>query len=161
MKKNLFVALALFLGLSITSCQKSADQPKADGAQEATTETVAEAPADDNGMPTELGQLIEKAKAEGNSWTEDQWKAAITNCLKAALPMVKFIEEMTKTMEKDPVAAAEMIEKAEKEHPEYKVIEKQLDEFEEITEKSEVASKLMNSVFLKKVKAEIGFPEEI
>ena len=93
MKKMFFVAIvALAMGLGMTSCKQNA--ASGDAAQADQTEQ-AETPAD----PVEaLTALMEKAKAEGANWTEEQWKENFKQAVIAAKPMFVELCAVTKEM---------------------------------------------------------------
>ena len=109
MKKMFFVAIvALAMGLGMTSCKQNA--ASGDAAQAEQTEQ-AEAPAD----PVEaLTALMEKAKAEGANWSEDQWKDNFKQAVIAAKPMFAELSAVTKEMkaaEGDEAKALELLGK--------------------------------------------------
>ena len=93
MKKLFLVAIvALAMGLGMTSCKQNA--ASGDAAQADQTEQ-AETPAD----PVEaLTALMEKAKAEGANWTEEQWKENFKQAVIAAKPMFVELSAVTKEM---------------------------------------------------------------
>ena len=91
-KMFFFFILALAMGLGMTSCKQNA--ASGDAAQADQTEQ-AETPAD----PVEaLTALMEKAKAEGANWTEEQWKENFKQAVIAAKPMFVELSAVTKEM---------------------------------------------------------------
>ena len=85
MKKTLVVMMAFVLGLAITSCKQA---PKAAEAAEAAAADPAQT----------LTELVEKAKADGAKWSVDEWKDAFKTAMTAVAPMMKEVQDLTKSV---------------------------------------------------------------
>lgn len=95
----------------------------------------------------ELKDLIQKAKTQGATWTEAQWKDAIKEATKALAPMMKDITEITKNAKKaeedgDEDAIAKLMQDIGNIEVKYKEIDTLIDEFDAICESNEIAKKL-------------------
>ncbi|MBR5688512.1 MAG: hypothetical protein IKX36_11255 [Prevotella sp.] len=130
------------------------------------------APADDlpvvigdtSGSP-ELAKLIEKAKAEGGTWNEEQWKKAFREAISHMAPMMKEISSLSKKAEalgdKEDVAAMLKLQKeAEAIQAKFGGVAKQIEEFGKVAESFEIGKKLSNDDELEKeIFKEFGLDE--
>ena len=139
MKKFLTIVMLMVLGLSLTSCGEKA-LSELSGAE-----------------------IIEKAKADGANWTEDQWKDAIKGMLKEMKPMFEAMSKIKEDMEneKDPAKALAALGKIQEEAKKYEDLDKNFREFNKLAKSSENGKKaLADEEWGKQVLKELGMPED-
>lgn len=129
MKKFFVVAIvALAMGLGMTSCKQNA------ASGEAAQTEQAEAAGD----PVEtLTALMEKAKAEGANWSEDQWKENFKQAVIAAKPMFVELSAITKEMkaaEGNEAKAMELLGKMSQVAEKYKGIDSLFSAYGEVAQ---------------------------
>ena len=129
MKKFFVVAIvALAMGLGMTSCKQNAAGGEAAQAEQA------EVAAD----PVEtLTALMEKAKAEGANWSEDQWKDNFKQAVIAAKPMFSELSAITKEMkaaEGNEAKALELLGKMQQVAEKYKGIDSLFSAYGEVAQ---------------------------
>lgn len=146
---------ALLLCVSMVSCNQKQEAQPADAAADSTAQ-VAEAAAE---QTPDLAAIIEKAKAEGANWTEDQWKEALGQSLLAVKPTLVKMQELAKKLEGgDTSAAAEMAAFTESE--EAKKFEADMKAFDEIVEKNPIAKKISeDEAWVNEFKEKNGIPD--
>ena len=150
MKKILFGMMALAMMFTFNSCKDT----KAPAENTEATEEVAqeETPA----TPT-MEELIASAKADGATWTVDQWKDAFRNVAINVKPMMDELKEMMELMEKDPTKAMEMAQGLE---TKYEPLNKLMEEFSAIAEGTENGKKVSeDEEFQKQIEEEFDFPD--
>ena len=106
-----------------------------------------------------LKAVVEKAKAEGANWTEDQWKTAIKDATKAMKPMLLEANELQKKAEaaKTDEEKVAFISEAAKMMEKYKDLEAQMTEFGKLIEGNPIAKKLNDDkAFEAEVEKELG-----
>jgi hypothetical protein len=152
MKKLLFAMFAFALCLGMTSCKDDANKGK-DGDNKEVTEK-AEAAA------VSLADLVAKAKAEGDKWSADEWKAQIKNFFTAAKPMVEEIKALQTEADnagEDVSKAAEVAGKMAELLKKYEGDMASMEEFGNILEQSESAKAIMeDEAFEEEMKKEFG-----
>lgn len=164
--KKVFVGLfVMAAAICFTSCK---NEPKADAnaPKDGDKQEVKAPEATPEAEPAvDLAALLEKTKAEGEKWTEDEWKAMFKDAMKAAKPMMTEMADMQKKLEEamtkgDEAAAKKLMEDMENIGKKYEDVQKQLEEFEKITDKNPIAKKLNNDeAFQKEVAKELGMEE--
>lgn len=154
MKKIFVMMFAFVIAMGMYSCKNGAAPAgeKADSTQVAPEQQQEETP--------DIAALIEKVKAEGADWNEDQWKDCFRQSMLAIKPMMVEIETLTKQMEEDPAKAAEVMAKMEEIQKKYEGLEQQMDELDELFKANPIAKKLNDDEeFIKKLKEEVGLPD--
>ena len=118
------------MGLGMTSCKQNAASGEAAQAEE----TEQAAPAD----PMEaLTALMEKVKAEGANWTEDQWKENFKQAVIAAKPMFVELGAITNEMkaaEGDEAKAMELLGKMSEVAKKYKGVDSLFSAYGEVAQ---------------------------
>lgn len=113
----------------------------------------------------DLKDLIQKAKTQGATWTEAQWKDAMKKATKAMSPMMKEFSELTKKAKKaeedgDEEAIAKLMQEIEKIDAKYKEVDTLLEEFDAICESNAIAKKLSaDDVFQDEMLKELGLED--
>lgn len=106
---------------------------------------------DYDAMEAELTKIVEKARIEGENWTEDEWKTQFVNALSTTKPMlVKFaeIQEVIKqadAQDEDDIDLSSfmgLMQEFESHQTQLDRIQKLLDEFGEIADKTENGKKV-------------------
>ena len=153
MRKLFFAMFALLLSASMVSCNQKQEAPAEPNADSAKVEAPAAEETPD------LAVIVEKIKAEGANFTEDQWKETIGQALLAAKPvLVKMQEIMNKVNAGDANAAAEMEKFAESE--EAKKLDVDIDAFEKVIESFPAAKKIYeDKAWVKEFKEKNGLPD--
>ena len=105
---------------------------------------------------SDIRGLIEKAKAEGENWTRDEWKEAFREATKAAVPMIKEKIELSKRYEeayiKEDKDLMAQLEKEEKDFKvKYKDLTDQLEDFDDIARESKIGNKVRKDKEFKKI----------
>lgn len=111
----------------------------------------------DNLKKMSLDEIVEKAKTDGDSWTEDQWKDALRGAITSVSPMLQEAQEMQKEAEENPEKALEILGKLSEKQEEWSALGQKFEEFLGIAEKSEVGQKVANDMdFQKEICDELG-----
>ena len=158
--KKYFVGLFIMASaICFTSCKNEAkDAPAKDGEKtEVKADEQAQAAAAEEKV--DFAAVVEKAKAEGANWTEDQWKTAIKDATKAMKPMLLEANELQKKAEaaKDDAEAAKLLGELMGLQEKYKDVSAQIEEFGKIIEANPIAKKLNDDKdFEAEVKKELG-----
>ena len=136
MKKIIIGMLAFALCLGMNSCKEKAT-PKEDKTSKEQTSTKEEKET----PSMKAAQFLEKAKAEGEKWTQDEWKAAFKEMMTTYVSIMAgtAVLEIKKEKEKDPAKLAELDTKI-------KEIEKEGEDF--LNEFGEIALKSPNGLLL-------------
>lgn len=119
-----------------------------------------------SGTP-DLKGLIDKAKAEGATWTEAQWKDAFKEVLSATKPMMQEMADFGKKAQEllskgDMEGVSKLQEESDKLTEKYKSLTEQVEEFGKIAEGTEIGKKLSNDEdFQKEVAKELGMEDLI
>lgn len=153
--KKLFLMITLVMGISLMSCQgnATADATKT-GDSTAVEEQVVEKKVD-------INELLAKAKAEGANWSVDEWKAAFKEVLIALKPMLDFMKDFKEKLEKDPAAAAALMEDEQK-TKELESYEKLMEEFTDAANATDNGKKVFNDEeWAKQTLKELGYPEDV
>ena len=153
MKKTLVVMMAFVLGLAITSCKQA---PKAAEAAEAAAADPAQT----------LTELVEKAKADGARWSVDEWKDAFKTAMTAVAPMMKEVQDLTKSVipkegeEVDTAKVSEVMGKLKDLEDKFKPLQSAIEQFDSIS-KSYPNGKTVSEdkEFEKSVLAEFGLED--
>lgn len=109
----------------------------------------------------EVKAIVEKAKKNGENWTEDEWKEAYKTVFRALKPMFQVLSDM-RNVNDDASEEEQMalINELAVKLKDYEEIINQLDEFEKITESSEIGKRLSeDEEFMKEMEKELGFEE--
>ena len=129
MKKVLFGLLALVMAVGFTACSSTPS----------------------------MEEIVKSAKADGATWTVDQWKDDYRNVAINIKPMMVEMQEAMKLVETDPTKAMEMVEAAQKK---YGDMDKLMTEFTEIAEGTENGKKVAeDKEFEKQLFEELGIPD--
>lgn len=128
---------ALLLSASMVSCNQKQEAQPADAAADSTAQ-VAEAPAQET---PDLAAIVEKIKAEGANYTEDQWKEVIGQALLATKPQLVEMAEALKKLEAGDASAAAELEKIS-DSEESKKLEKDMKALEEALAAFPLAKKI-------------------
>ncbi len=81
--------------------------------------SLSEYGVDTQAITTGMSELIEQAKANGESWELDDWKNAYRELNKLSQPVLRFSAQMTQAMQADATEAAQKYEKAAEELGEF------------------------------------------
>ena len=117
---------------------------------------------DFDAMEADLAKIVEKAKVEGENWTEEEWKAQAKNTALAVKPMLTAVMDLTKKIQQDPSAAEELVKEMESLdlNGGFERIGKLMEEFEAIADKTEIGKKVMeDDEFEKQIMKELGIEE--
>ncbi len=119
---------------------------------------------DDPVKKIDLTEMIEKAKAEGANWNEDQWKDAFRQVLGMMVPMITEMTNLTKKMqgldENDVEGMTALMEEAKTLEEKYKGVEEQIDEFGNVADSFEIGKRLGEDVtFQEELFKELGITE--
>ena len=136
MKKIIIGMLAFALCLGMNSCKEKAT-PKEDKTSKEQTSKKEEKET----PSMKAAKFLEKAKAEGEKWSQDEWKAAFKEMMDIYIGMAAntAVLEIKKDEEKDPAKLAELDTKI-------KEAEKEGDDF--LKEFGETAMKSPNGILL-------------
>ncbi len=142
----------LFFALLLMMCTCMATQ--------ATTYSV----NDDPVKKIDLTEMIEKAKAEGANWNEDQWKDAFREVLSSLVPMLKDMTALSKKVEgldgDDTEAMTALMTEATALEEKYKGVEEQIEEFGKIADSFEIGKRLgQDDAFQQELFDELGITE--
>ncbi|MBO7610337.1 MAG: hypothetical protein J6S96_09080 [Muribaculaceae bacterium] len=152
MKKVLFLLVAFALIIGFTCCANTGENAAA-GEDQAKTENVEK--------KVDINELVAKAKAEGANWSVDEWKAAFKDLLIAAKPMLDFMKDFKEKLEKDPAAAATMMEGLEKNN-DLESIGKAFEEFSNAAEATANGKAVLDDEdWGKQQLKELGYPEDV
>ena len=152
MKKILFGLMALAMMFTFNSCKDTK-------APAETTEPTEEVAVEEEATPAapSMADLIASAKADGATWTADQWKDAFRNVMINAKPMFDDMKEMMALVETDPTKAMEMAQGLE---DKYKDLNAQLEEFTTVAEATEIGKQVSNDEeFQKQLEEEFEIPD--
>ncbi|MBO4870891.1 MAG: hypothetical protein J5565_02775 [Muribaculaceae bacterium] len=150
--KKVLLMFALFTSLCLFSCKDAATTTTENG-DTTKTETVEK--------KVDINELAAKAKAEGANWSVDEWKAAFKDMLIGMKPMLDFMKDFKEKLEKDPAAAATLMEKMEN-NKEFESLEKAMGEFNTAAEACENGKKVLDDEeFGKQLLKELGYPEDV
>lgn len=153
MKKVLLLFVAFAMSIGFVSCANTGENTAAAGDDKAKTENVEK--------KVDINELVAKAKAEGANWSVDEWKAAFKDLFIAAKPLLDFMKDFKEKLEKDPAAAAALMEGMEKNN-EFDAIDKAMDEFTNAAGATENGKKVMDDeAWAKQMLKELGYPEDI
>ena len=141
------------LSLDIINKTFNDDDDDNDGDDDDVTEKEMTAPVSE-GSP-ELAKLIEKAKAEGGTWNEEQWKKAFRETIGYMSPMMKEISALSKKAQalgdtQDVAAMMKLQKEAEAIQSKFGGVAEQIEEFGKVAESFEIGKKLSNDDELEK-----------
>ncbi len=119
---------------------------------------------DDPVKKIDLTEMIEKAKAEGANWNEDQWKDAFREVLSSLVPMLKDMTALSKKVEgldgDDTEAMTALMTEATALEEKYKGVEEQIEEFGKIADSFEIGKRLgQDDAFQQELFDELGITE--
>ena len=151
MKKILMGMLAVALMLGMASCKEKAP---ADAAKDVAEKVEKAVPS--------LEEIVAQAKADGASWSVDQWKDALRNVLVNMKPMLEVLQGLQEKVGDDPAKAVEMLGELQEKQKEFEGIEKLMDEFTEIAKGTENGTKVVeDEAWGKEVMKELGLPDDL
>ena len=108
-----------------------------------------------------LSSIIKKAKAEGASWTEQQWKDAVLSVSSILEPMGKLATEIAEKLKTNPNEVLALAGKVEELEQQFNTISPLLEEFETVAKEFPIATRLVDDEdFMKEVMLKAGFTEE-
>ena len=146
MKKVLFSFVIVAAGLIVASCGNKSTEPAAEAEQKKQAEQITEdAPAAEAEQPASLADIVAKAKAEGASWSADEWKAQFKKAMEAYKPYAVAMNEA------EP-AQFEEITKKFADYP------KLIEEFASIAKQSD-GGKDISDEWIQATMKELGIPE--
>lgn len=94
MKKVLFSFVIVAAGLIVTSCGNNGTGTAVEAEQKEQAEQMKEdAPAAETEQPASLADIVAKAKAEGASWSADEWKSQFKKAMEAYKPCAVAMNE--------------------------------------------------------------------
>ena len=124
---------------------KDADMVKSD--MENVKNLVSAIPANTNidldAMEAEISKIVEKAKAEGENWTEDEWKGQFKNILVTVSPILLKVKNLAETVQADPSKAEELLNELEPLQKGFEKVGELMEEFIETAENTENGKKVM------------------
>lgn len=124
-----------------------------------TTEPTEEVAVEEEATPAapSMADLIASAKADGATWTADQWKDAFRNVIINCKPMFDEMKEMEALLQTNPTKAVEMAQGMEEK---YKDLTAQMDEFTTVAEATEIGKQVSNDEeFQKQLQEEFDIPD--
>lgn len=94
MKKVLFSIAIVAAGLIVASCGSKSAEPATEAEQKEQAEQMTEeTTAPEAEQPSSLADIVAKAKAEGASWTADEWKSQFKKAMEAYKPFAVAMNE--------------------------------------------------------------------
>ena len=117
---------------------------------------------DFHAMEADLTKIVEKARAEGENWTEEEWKAQFKNSVVAVKPMLTSLMGLMKMMQENPSNAEELAKEMESLNLDAKMenVGKLMDEFNNIAQNTENGKKVMeDKAFEEQLMKELGIEE--
>ena len=146
MKKVLFSFAILVAGLLVASCGNKSTEPAVEEEQKEQAEQMTEeTAAPEAEQPASLADIVAKAKAEGASWSADEWKAQFKKAMEAYKPCAVAMNEA------EP-AQFEEITKKFADYP------KLIEEFASIAKQSD-GGKDISDEWIQATMKELGIPE--
>lgn len=151
--------------LSLDIINKTFNDDDNDDDDNVVTATATTAPVSE-GSP-ELAKLIEKTKAEGATWNEDQWKKAFREAISYMAPMLKEVTSLSKKAQalgdtQDVAAMMKLQKEAEAIQSKFDGVVQQIEEFGKVAESFEIGKKLSDDDELEKeIFKEFGLDEII
>lgn len=150
--------IAMFAFVLCTGMFSCKDKAAPAGGDADSTKVEAGAPAQEEAP--DLAAIIEKVKAEGANWDEDQWKDCLKQAMLAAKPMMVEMAGIMEQIEKDPTKAEELMAKAAELETKYADLTKQMEELDQLFDANPIAKKLNeDEEFTKKLQEELGIPD--
>ena len=116
---------------------------------------------DFDAMEADLTKIVAKARAEGENWSEDEWREQFKNAITAAKPMMTTMVSIQKMMEnstdQDLSSFTQFMEEMQSHEAQLDKLAKLMDEFGEIADKTENGKKVQEDEnFEKMLLEELG-----
>ena len=144
---------ALFTSLCLFSCKDAATATENGNGEATQTENVEK--------KVDVNELVAKAKAEGANWSVDEWKAAFKDLLIGMKPMLDFMKDFKEKLEKDPAAAATLMEEVQN-NKDFETLEKAMEEFTTAAEATANGKAVVDDEeWAKQTLKELGYPEDV
>ena len=113
-----------------------------------------------NDYETKISEIVTKAKTEGANWSVDDWKANLTEAMKAMKPMfdeAAAFKKKTDEIKDDPSKLADLMKEAQEMEKKFGDSVKLFDEIEKIAKESENGKKVIeDEEWLKGVAKDLG-----
>lgn len=158
MKKVFAAMMALVLTMGMVSCKDN--KATATNGEQAAAEEVADKAKEIESL--NLSDLVEKAKAEGASWSVDEWKSAMRCAMSNMKPIMEEVLNLQKAMEDDPTKGLEIMGQMVEKQKDYEQFEGLMTTLNDIATACENGKKVVeDEEWGKQLLKELGMPEEM